>query len=257
MYDFGASEVPIIQLRALDGSGTWSRSGENAVKRRIGDFIGEESSLLQQTVSCKESIQRVETMIAFFLLNSHVILTKFRKETMTSVLAFVTHPLYESRMHWIPDPTPSPPRRTGMVYSDPLVKSSDPLSQFQVILCVPVMPPWNLIILVIPRRPPLLRASHQELLSPRLSQKNAGEGGGERLAEQPMKIQRLTQLPRWPWMSAGPIIMRGFRERPSISQRPVTPPRWSGPQCTQAQTSTLIPSHSLPSQRPIEIRHFL
>ena len=38
----------------------------------------------------------------------------------------VTHPLYESHMHWIPDPTPSPPRRTGMDYSDLLVKPSDP-----------------------------------------------------------------------------------------------------------------------------------
>ena len=38
----------------------------------------------------------------------------------------VTHPLYESRMHWIPDPTPFPPRRTGMDCSDTLVKPSDP-----------------------------------------------------------------------------------------------------------------------------------
>ena len=38
----------------------------------------------------------------------------------------VTHPLYESRMHGIPDPTSSPPCRTGMDYSDPLVKPSDP-----------------------------------------------------------------------------------------------------------------------------------
>ena len=37
----------------------------------------------------------------------------------------MTHDLYESRMHWIPDPTPPPPRRTGMDYSDPLVQSSD------------------------------------------------------------------------------------------------------------------------------------
>ena len=29
-------------------------------------------------------------------------------------------------MHWIPDPTPPPPRGTGMDYSDPLVQSSDP-----------------------------------------------------------------------------------------------------------------------------------
>ena len=34
----------------------------------------------------------------------------------------MTHPLYESRMHWIPDPTPSPPSRTG---KDLSVKTSD------------------------------------------------------------------------------------------------------------------------------------
>ena len=43
----------------------------------------------------------------------------------------VTHPLYESRMHWIPDPTPPPPCRTGMDYSDPLVQPSDPPVQIQ------------------------------------------------------------------------------------------------------------------------------
>ena len=42
--------------------------------------------------------------------------------------------------------------------------------------------------LVIPRRPPLLRAAHQELLSPHLSLRNAGEGEGDRLAEQPIRI---------------------------------------------------------------------
>ena len=42
------------------------------------------------------------------------------------IIIIVTHPFYESRMHWIPDPMPSPPRRTGMDYSDPLVKPSDP-----------------------------------------------------------------------------------------------------------------------------------
>ena len=39
-------------------------------------------------------------------------------------MVHVTHPLYESCMHWIPDPTPSPPRRTGMYYSDPPVPIS-------------------------------------------------------------------------------------------------------------------------------------
>ena len=37
----------------------------------------------------------------------------------------VTHPLYESRMHWIPDPKPPPPRCTGMDYSDTPVQFSD------------------------------------------------------------------------------------------------------------------------------------
>ena len=37
----------------------------------------------------------------------------------------VTQPLYESRMHWIHDATPPPPRRTGMDYSDTPVQSSD------------------------------------------------------------------------------------------------------------------------------------
>ena len=37
----------------------------------------------------------------------------------------VTHSLYESRRRWIPNPTPLPPRRTGMDYSDALVQYSD------------------------------------------------------------------------------------------------------------------------------------
>ena len=37
----------------------------------------------------------------------------------------VTHPLYKSRMHWIPDPTPSPPRSTGQELS---VNNSDSLA---------------------------------------------------------------------------------------------------------------------------------
>ena len=37
----------------------------------------------------------------------------------------VTHPLYESRMHWIPDPMPSPPRRAGQEFP---VNKSDSLA---------------------------------------------------------------------------------------------------------------------------------
>ena len=187
---------------------------------------------------------------------------------MWNLVTTVTHPLYESRMRWIPDPTPPPPRRTGMDYSDPLVQSSGTPVQTRNDCLRPCDTPVKsrsaqtksvlpLCILVIPRRPPLPQVPHQEFLSPCLSPENAGEGGGERLAAQPMKMQRLAQLPRWPRMSAGPIRMQGSRERPSISQGPVTPPRWWVLRCTRTKASTLLISHSLPSQRPIEIQHSL
>ena len=41
------------------------------------------------------------------------------------IIITVTHPLYESRMHWIPDPMPPPPHCTGMDYSDTTVQPSD------------------------------------------------------------------------------------------------------------------------------------
>ena len=72
-----------------------------------------------------------------------------------------------------------------------------------------------------------------------------------------MRIQRPAQPPQWPRMSAGPIIIQYLRERPSINQRPVTPPRWRVPQCTMVKASTPLISHSLPFQRPIGIQRFL
>ena len=41
------------------------------------------------------------------------------------MIIIVTQPLYESRMNWVHDPTPPPPRRTDMDYSDTPVHSSD------------------------------------------------------------------------------------------------------------------------------------
>ena len=40
---------------------------------------------------------------------------------------YVTHPLYESRVCWIPDPTPSPPRRAGQEFPVPLSDSIAPI----------------------------------------------------------------------------------------------------------------------------------
>ena len=105
----------------------------------------------------------------------------------------VTHPLYESRMRWIPDPTPSPPRRAGQEFPVPLSDSFAPIPSDSVrsrdvnVMCVE---------LVIHRHLPLLRESHQELLSPHLSLRNAGEGEEDRLAEQPIKIEHPVQLPQ-------------------------------------------------------------
>ena len=123
-----------------------------------------------------------------------------------------------------------------------------------------VMPMGNLVLplclLVIPRRPPLPLAPHQELLSPCLIPESQGEGGEEGTAAQPMKIQRTAQPPQWPQMSAGPMTIQHPRERPSINQRPVTPPRWRVPQCTRTKASTPLIWHTLPFQRPIAIQCF-
>ena len=97
----------------------------------------------------------------------------------------MTQPFNESRLCWIPDPTPSPPLRVEQKFPVPPSDSSAPIPSDSVrshnsnVSCVKI---------VITRRPPLLRAAHQELLSPHLSLRNAGEGEGDRLAEQPIRI---------------------------------------------------------------------
>ena len=90
-----------------------------------------------------------------------------------------------------------------------------PVPPFPVTLCALMMTKYLCVKTVITRRPPLLREAHQELLSPHLSLRNAGEGEGDRLAEQPIKIGRPVQLPQWPRMSAGPIREQVAQERPS------------------------------------------
>ena len=125
-------------------------------------------------------------------------------------------------------------------------------------LWIAVIPLWTLVIplriLVIPRHPPLILVHLQGLLSPHHIPRSPGEGGEGGTASQPMRIQRPAQPPQWPRMSAGPIRIQHPRERPSISQRPVTPPRWWVPQCTKSKASTPLICHSLPFQRPIEMQ---
>ena len=121
----------------------------------------------------------------------------------------MTQPFHESRLCWIHDSTPSPPRRMERTFSVPSSDSSAPISSdssapipsdssapFPVILCALIMPQCLCITTVETRRPPLLRAAHQELLSPHLSLRNDREGEGDRLAEQPIEMQYPVQLPQ-------------------------------------------------------------
>ena len=152
-------------------------------------------------------------------------------------IIYVTQPIYESRMNWVHDPAPPASRRATVDFSDTL---------------------WTLVIplwtLVVPRYPPLL-VHLQELLSPRHIPRSPGEGGEEGTAAQPIRIQRPAQPPQWPRMSAGPIGIQHPRERPSLSQRPMTPLRWWVPQCTSIKASTPLICHSLPLQQPMKIQH--
>ena len=79
----------------------------------------------------------------------------------------VTQAGFGSLVNWIYDPAPPAPRLAAPLY-------------------IPVI---FLCLKVKTRHPPLLRAAHQELLSLQLSLRNTGEGGGDRLGEQPIEIQ--------------------------------------------------------------------
>ena len=150
--------------------------------------------------------------------------------------------------------SPSPFSRAAWIGFTNLrrMRLASPLWIIVIPLCIPVIPLW---ILVIPQHPPLILVHLQEPLSPRLIPRSPGEGGEGGIAAQPMRIQLPAQPPQWPRMSAGPIGIRHPRERPSINQRPVTPPRWWVPQCTKSKASTPLIYHSLPLQQPIEIQH--
>ena len=121
----------------------------------------------------------------------------------------VTQPLYESRMHWIHDPTPPSPRRTGMDYSDTPVQSSDTPVQSRDI-CANSRDTHvkscdahakSCDAHAKSRTPPVLTSDtqasgYQELLLPCLIPESQGEGGGEGIAAQPMKIQCPAQPPQ-------------------------------------------------------------
>ena len=71
-----------------------------------------------------------------------------------------------------------------------------PVLPFPVTLRVRIPNQCLRIRIVKTRCPPLLRAAPQVLISPQLSPRKAGEGGGDRLGVQPIEIQELVLLPR-------------------------------------------------------------
>ena len=127
---------------------------------------------------------------------------------LVSILTIMV-PYHESRLYWVHDPAPSPPRRMEHTKTVPPSDSSAPVFSkssvsnsmvtvfpFPVILCAPLINQCLCVINMKTRRPPLLRAAQQELLSPHLFLRNTGGGGGDRLREQPIGIRLLVPLPQ-------------------------------------------------------------
>ena len=112
----------------------------------------------------------------------------------------ITVPFNESRLNWVHDPAPSPPHRMERTVtvppSDSSTNSSDSSVSVPSATRAPIPNQCLCVRQVKTRRLPLLRVAHQELLSLQLSLRNAGEGGGDRLGEQPIGIQRLVLLSR-------------------------------------------------------------
>ena len=183
-------------------------------------------------------------------------------------MASVTHPLYESRMRWIPDPTPPPPRRTGMDYSDPLVQSSDTPVQIhsdhvrprdtpvksrsaQTKSCTPPVhtsdtqasaiatsaPPGAPLALPLPRK------------CRRRRRRKARRAANENAA--PRSAAPVTPDARWANQNAG--IQRATQHQPEASD----PTQMKSAAVYKDQSIHSHPLTQPPSQRPIEIRHSL
>ena len=135
------------------------------------------------------------------------------------IILNVTQPLSESRMNWIHDPAPPAPRRATLDCSDTLVRSIDNPVQSRDTHVNSRDPPVltsdtqaSAIAIRASSRAPLA-LSHPKKSRRRRNRRSANENSAPRSA---------TPVTR---MSAGPIGIQHSRERPSINQRPVTPPR--------------------------------
>ena len=109
-----------------------------------------------------------------------------------------------------------------------------PVLLLPVILCILILdqcPGLIKRIIMVMRCPPLLRALLFQLLSPLFLPRNVGPGkGGWTGVRQREKLEIVHLLK----MRAGPISVQQFQqERPSHFQRPATPHRRGGRQCTR------------------------
>ena len=117
-------------------------------------------------------------------------------------------------MHWIPDPTPPPPRRTGMDYSDTPVQSSDIPVQTRDHCVRPSDTPVKSRSAQTKSRTSPVHTSDTQASAIATSTspgvplalplpRKCRRRGGERLAAQPMKIQR----PAQDWLRLSRVIM--------------------------------------------------
>ena len=112
-----------------------------------------------------------------------------------------------------------------------------PLLLLPVILCIRILDQWpGLIkrIIVVTRCPPLLHALLFQLLFPLVLPRNVGPGKGGWTGVRQREKLGIVHLFK---MRAGPISVQQFQqfqqERPSHFQRPATPHRRGGRQCTR------------------------
>ena len=120
----------------------------------------------------------------------------------------ITVRFHESRLNWVHDPAhPQLAAWNVQLQCLPVIPVLTPVIPVSLFPVIPVPPFPVTLHAFIPnqclcirqvktRRPPLLRAAPRELLSLQLSLRNAGEGRGDRLGEQPIGIQRVVLLTR-------------------------------------------------------------
>ena len=196
-----------------------------------------------------------------------IIIWHARDEVWSCEGGDVTHPLYESRMHWIPDPTPPPPCRTGMDYSDTPVSSSDTPVQTRD----SCMNPRDTQVKsrsahTKSRTSPVLTSDTQvsaiatsaspgaplTLPLPRKSRRRRRRKARRSANENSAPHSAAPVTPDEHWANHNSVSQRATHHQPEASD----PTQMKSAQCTRVKASTPLIPHSLPFQRPIGIQRF-